>query len=129
MKPGKFIGPCDTRFINRKWDKLLTPYEYHASDGYIIRPESDFLTDLGSIPQPLQNLFPAREFKPAYIGHDWLYDTHEVSRQRADYYLNEMIYTLTNGDAVIKRLIIWSAVRLCGWYAWSKADNKALFSN
>jgi hypothetical protein len=130
MKPGRFLGICSTDRVNRDWKRVHQcparneRFAYIASDGYRIEPDDGFWTDLGSVPRICQNIIRRDEVEPAFIGHDWLYDRQEVPRWKADYYLAEMIYTLTYGYCPTRRFLIYWPVRIGGWWAWRLDANE-----
>lgn len=46
------------------------PLTYHHADGCYIQPDRHGITDMGSIPEPLQAVFPKDRFLDSYILHD-----------------------------------------------------------
>lgn len=83
-----------------------------------------FVTDLASIPKALRWFVSNDDYRvirPAII-HDWLYLKHRVdggsiSRAQADLLFYEMLRV--EGMGVIKAKLMYAAVRIGGWAAWS----------
>ena len=78
-----------------------------------------FETDGASIPWPL-NFFITRKprlWAPSVL-HDWLYTTHEVSREHADVIFYLML--LRHKTGLIEAWLMFRAVRIGGWWLWPK---------
>jgi len=109
----------------RKW-KLLRPFTYHVGSRHsrhVIKVPKGFLTDFASIPRTIEPLLaPWAKYNKAPIIHDFLYQTRELSRRKADrIFLEAMridLRTHKTGNAVAR--LEWAAVRLFGWLAWHK---------
>jgi len=101
--------------------------------------EPNIIIDLGSIPPPLQGLFPATEAPYAYFFHDCAYKFgglwvasdlksewkfKKLSRSKIDRIcLLDMMEA--GGIPLWRRRIIWSQVRMYGWACWSpKSPNQ-----
>jgi hypothetical protein len=100
--------------------KLLRGLTY-TSEKFKIRiyiPEG-FETDLGSIPQLLQGIFP-KDGKAmfAYILHDYLYYTGMYSQWECDSMLDEAMGTL--GVSYWRRKAVRSGLAVGGWYAYNQ---------
>ncbi len=100
-------------------------YYSNTTNEYIVVPIG-FETDLGSIPNILQGIFP-KDGKAmfAYILHDWLYKSGQYSRSVSDEMLEEAMECLNVGS--ITRKVIYSGLRIGGWVAWNehrKGDSK-----
>lgn len=100
--------------------RVVRPFIYEVgSPGsgrmFIVRP--GFLTDFASVPFGFRWLVPivGRHGKAAVL-HDWLYDTHVVSRRQADDIFYEAMGVL--GVRPWRRFLAWAAVRLFGAPAW-----------
>jgi hypothetical protein len=79
----------------------------------------EFSTDLGSIPQFLQGIFP-KDGKAmyAYILHDYLYATGLFTRSECDAILEEAMKSL--GVGWWTRKSVRAGLKLGGWVAWNK---------
>lgn len=110
MRPGTFTGSLYTEWVNRRWVRVFQHHErkffYTTSDGLKLQPPDKFLSDGGSIPWWIQWLLPCHEFLPCYIIHDTLCSLFNLPRWLKDYYLVEMIYTITCADAFFKRNLV-----------------------
>jgi hypothetical protein len=124
MKPGRFIGHCDVRWIDRDWWMVLRDFVYVASDGERITVKRGFYSDGGSLPWFLRGWISQTIFFPCFVLHDWLYNKLKYSKARADNIINEAIYSLTRGDGGIRRHAIHYGVHLLGWWAW-REDQRA----
>ncbi len=83
-------------------------------------------TDLGSIPQALQNIFP-KDGKAmfGYVLHDYLYQVGIYSRGESDDILEEAMECL--GVCWWRRKAVRFGLRIGGWVAWNehrKGDEK-----
>lgn len=97
-----------------KW-KLGQDLVYQGRDETFIVPK-DFETDLASVPRLFQNIIPPSGFhNKAAVVHDYLYRTDIVSRRDADGIFRRIMKE--NGVGVVRRWVMWSAVRLFGWMA------------
>jgi len=78
-----------------------------------------FETDLGSIPQFLQGIFP-KDGKAmyAYILHDYLYATGLFTRSESDAILEEAMKSL--GVSWWRRKSVKAGLKMGGWVAWNK---------
>lgn len=78
-----------------------------------------FDTDLGSIPQFLQAIFPKDgEALFAYILHDYLYYTGLFTRSESDDMLREAMKSLNVSWWRI--VAVRNGLRIGGWRAWNK---------
>jgi len=82
-----------------------------------------FETDLGSIPQVLQAIFP-KDGKAvlAYILHDYLYKTGKYTRSQTDDILEEAMKGLGVGWGT--RFSVREGLRVGGWIAWDQQREK-----
>lgn len=80
---------------------------------------SEIKTDLGSIPQALQGIFP-KDGKAmfAYILHDYLYQVGMFSRGETDAILEEAMKSL--GVSLWRRKSVRIGLALGGWKAWNE---------
>jgi len=85
-------------------------------------------TDLGSIPQILQNIFP-KDGKAmfGYIVHDWLYKTGKYSRSISDDILEEAMKVL--GVGWLARKSVRNGLRVGGWVAWNNHRKNDIITN
>ena len=89
-----------------------------------------FVTDGGSIPRPLWFfLNPTGQGMAAYVIHDWLYTTHELSRLESDKVLSDLLIKLDIGW--FPSLSAFWAVRAFGggkrsWDAPGPTENDAI---
>lgn len=93
-------------------------------EGLRVEVPQGFKTDGSSIPRPFTGLI-SRRFRyvvPSTV-HDWLYTSHEVSREEADvaFYLLLCHYGATS----IKALLMFTAVRAFGWIRWPKCKKQS----
>ena len=134
------------------WDAELNrirPLTYFDKKlGLFVRPCSPaqleagthFLTDLGSVPPPVQSFFPSAEAPYAYFFHDrgyqygglWVSVTYDratqvspvqgyqflkmTRREVDDLCLRCMLEA--GGVSLVRRNMIYDAVRVGGWAAW-----------
>lgn len=88
-----------------------------GSSDLITVPEG-FLTDFASVPRPFWILFPPDgQYTQAAVLHDFLYSTQLRPRKEADNIFLEAMEVL--GVPLIKRRIMWRAVRMFGWIPWN----------
>lgn len=104
-----------------KW-RVRAPIIYHVGNIKsldIISVPKGFITDFASIPQFFRNIIETvgKHGKGAVL-HDYLYYTGERPRDEADEIFNEAMGVL--GVSGWKRMIMYRAVRMFGWYAWNK---------
>jgi len=98
--------------------KLISSLVY-ASEGVYVVIEKGFVTDYASIPRVLWSLFPADAGdtrRPAVL-HDWLYVNHQgLNRTYVDMMFRRALKE--EGASLVKRWLMWSAVRTFGWRFW-----------
>lgn len=103
----------------RKW-KLFRSFTYHVGSKYnksVIKVPVGFVTDFASIPWVFWTFLPSwGKYGKAAVLHDYLYQTHNVSRHMADVIFYEAM--LVGGTAKWKAKVMYSAVRSWGWLAW-----------
>jgi len=102
----------------RTTKSILTYYTEIFKSQLLLVPE-DTETDLGSIPQMFQNVFP-KDGKAmfAYILHDYLYKTGLFTRKESDDILEEAMKSL--GVSWWRRKAVREGLRVGGWVAWNK---------
>jgi hypothetical protein len=94
-------------------------YQTHAYDK--IRVPIGFTTDLASVPQLFQNLFPKDgKYKDAAVVHDYLYSTQglygKFTRKQSDKIFSQAMKDL--GVSWWRRSMIYRAVRIGGAGSW-----------
>jgi hypothetical protein len=93
-------------------------FDSYLFAGVITVPKG-FVSDLASIPRPLQNFIQKDEPLEAAIIHDWLYSWQcglGISREAAD---NIFLEAMTvAGMGRIKRGLVYNAVRYFGGKSW-----------
>ena len=106
---------------NHLWE-LHVPLEYHvghADSSEVITVPEGFITDFASVPRAFWWLLPpAGKYAGAALVHDYLYRTHLYSRKDADDIFLEAMEVLQVPRW--KREIMYYAVRMFGWKAYSK---------
>lgn len=76
-------------------------------------------TDLASVPRvALLWLIAGGDAPASAVVHDWLYKTGFLSRMQADRVFRDLIQI--ESYSVVKAWILWSGVRLGGWWTWRK---------
>ena len=113
-----------------------TPLTYHypvdpnnRNRVLLLRPDTHFLTDLGSIPHRLQWWFPPDEFERAYLMHDSAYEDHglwmlcegswrfqALRRIEIESLLRDMVRS--EGCGEYRAWMIWKAVLWFGRSTW-----------
>jgi len=120
---------------------LQRPLTYRPGDdpGEEITVPAGFVTDLASIPRWAWVLLPPDgPWVKAAIIHDFLYATggdgvwkrhspgitraEPYTRAEADKILRQAMHN--RGVDVVRRNIIWAAVRVGGWAGWGKGEDK-----
>lgn len=99
---------------SQDWSTVIAP-------GVNLRILAGFLSDGATIPRLLQSAFTPRfegtTFGPAY-GHDGLYAARLVPRATADLIFFRQL--LASGVHPAKARGYYFAVRMCGWWTWSR---------
>ena len=98
--------------------RLLAPLRYQSAVlGALLEVPTGFLTDLASVPRlPLAYLLAGDTAHEAAVVHDWLYQNRISTRAQADAVLDEAM--AVTGEPRWRRLLMWSAVRAAGGWAW-----------
>jgi len=104
---------------------LLSELNYFTK---VVKPQminvpSGIKTDLGSIPQALQNIFP-KDGKAmfGYILHDYLYQTGMFTKNQSDAILEEAMKVL--GVSWWRRKSVRAGLFIGGWVAWNEHRKK-----
>lgn len=107
--------------------QVIDDTDYLTDFGKFTVPDG-FITDLASVPKLFRSILPHDgKYLEAAILHDWMYRTHCVTQKQADViFLSEMKRLKV---PLIKRRLIYRAVRMFGWKAYKrhnhcKGDNK-----
>jgi len=85
-----------------------------------------FTTDFGSVPWFASWLVHPTFQVEAFVLHDWLYSSGEVSRQDADAIMRRVLREL--GAGTISRWSAWVGVRLGGWLPWNRHEKRRRIS-
>ena len=97
--------------------ELLEPFQWTCAGREHVVP-AGFRYDYASVPRIGWGLLPPND--PQYAAsariHDYLYETHLYTRWVADHIMLEGFRFM--GVPRWKRMIMYSAVRSCGWSAW-----------
>jgi len=105
----------------RTW-KLFKAFKYHVGNRYsknIISVPAGFVTDFASIPWFFWAVLPYwGRYGKASVIHDWLYQTHQVSRRMADLIFYEAM--LVSGTQKWKAKIMHLAVRIFSGFTWKE---------
>jgi hypothetical protein len=104
--------------------ELLSPIHYYSrKHKVLIKVPIGLKTDLGSIPQMLQGIFP-KDGKAmfAYILHDYLYKIGKFTRSESDDILENAMKRLGVGWGTRKS--VRTGLALGGWVAWNKHREK-----
>lgn len=120
-----FLTHLDARAIPKGNWLLLSDLDFLYEE-CLIRAPKGFISDLASIPKGLRWLISVNEdHRQAAVIHDFLYskkgeiDFFMFSRAEAD---EVFLYAMkVSGVSWWKRKLMFRAVRLGGWYRWSKA--------
>lgn len=103
--------------------KVQTDFEYHVGaedSNEIIYVKAGTITDGASIPKFAWSIIggPLGRYAPAAVVHDECYRRKLYPRKRCDQIFLEAMKVLRIW--IIKRLMMYRAVRLFGWMAWNK---------
>jgi hypothetical protein len=102
-----------------KW--ILTKTLFYQSDiakQVFVIPRG-FQTDFASVPRlPIIYWLTGNTATEAAVVHDWLYNTHTVSRAMADAVLREA--AAVTGVPAWRRWMMWAGVRFGGEPYWDK---------
>lgn len=109
--------------------RLELPVVYEAESGETIVVPPGFVTDLASIPQIAQAIYPVNDkHRLAAVVHDYLYTIQDRSRAAADLMFLEAMAACD--VRWTQRRVMYRGVRLGGWIIWNSnahalADNPA----
>lgn len=95
----------------------------NLGSGDVITVPKGFVTDCASVPFPFKMFIPVSGlYNQAAVLHDYLYATQTRSRKEADNIFLEAMTVL--GVNVIKRQLMYRAVRLFAWIPWNHHKRK-----
>lgn len=117
MKPA-FLTDLDVRAVPQGY-RLLAPLTYYSAhlDKLITVPDG-FVTDFASIPAPGRILISGHgQDRWAAVVHDYLYSIKH-DRKQADAVFLEALELM--GVNLIKRRLMYRAVRTGGWFFYAK---------
>ena len=95
--------------------------------GYRITIDSGFIWDGASVPklaQPIVGSPFTGLYQRAALFHDALYACKGLSRKLADRIF--LILMLSDGVSVSKAITMYNAVRIGGWYSWSRHTKESV---
>lgn len=103
----------------RNW-VLVEEFDYDVGaegSGDTVHVPAGFVTDFASVPQFLWSILPYwGKYGKAAVVHDYLYSTHQKTKQETDRVFLEAM--LVEGTPKSKAEIMYWAVRLFGFWAW-----------
>lgn len=116
-----FIGNLDTRLIKDDKDglvQLLAPFSFQSDRlKRTFTAPVGFQTDYCSVPRvPLAYDMLGNRARMSGTIHDWLYSSHETTREEADQVLHEML--LIDGVSECEAGQFYLAVRMFGASHW-----------
>ncbi len=111
--------PLDVSVLPDGRRRLNRPLSY-LIDGVNITVPAGFVTDYSS--HPALSRFIVRFDKVDYAGvvHDWLYQTGEMSRSKADKIWRRVAQYGTHSANWAQAWSSWLGIRLGGWRTWRK---------
>lgn len=101
--------------------ELVERLEYSTlAGGLTVAVPKGFITDFASVPRLLWSVFPPMgRYSRAAVIHDWLYSNSKTcSRFLADAIFRDAMKDL--GVPMWRRVVMYYAVRICGWKGWVK---------
>jgi len=106
--------------------KTARAFTYFVGEEYsedrIVVPKG-FETDLASVPWPASMLIPkSGKYNPAAVLHDYICSTQERPRAECDRIFLEAMEVV--GVPLVKRRIMYRAVRMFGWISWRNHSYK-----
>lgn len=102
---------------------MLVPFIYDSAQNGSIEVPAGFITDFASTPRvPLAYWLTGGTAVAPAIIHDWLYQTHHVTRRRAD----AIFYEAMRSEQMPRWRsgVMWLAVRLGGWWAYRSGPQR-----
>jgi len=78
-----------------------------------------FITDFASVPRiPIAFFLTGNAAQSAAVIHDWLYMTHQTTKEVADAIFREA--SIVAGVPLWRAWLMWAGVRIGGWNAWNR---------
>lgn len=97
-------------------------YGYHVGGAKPVRVMKGFVSDGASIPRALWSIVGCPDtFTYEALAHDWLYMTHECSREDADFLFYVLL--IDGGVNKFRARAMYHAVRLAGRWAWERGED------
>jgi len=98
--------------------RLFKNFRVKISDRQTVVVPKGFVTDFASVPRLFWRIVPPwGVYSPAAVVHDYLYHNGALSRKESDRIFLKLMKRL---DVPLwKRTVMYLAVRLFGWSAWS----------
>lgn len=120
-----FLTELQIKPAKENFWRLTAPLIYEFPDGTvtIIVPEG-FECDMESIPWYIRWYLPENSIREqAAVVHDWLYTTHECTRELSDQLFKQVLLDI----GVSKRTanLMYQAVRLFGGPHWKAKERKS----
>jgi hypothetical protein len=108
----------DTSHDGRGTWQLLQALIYDSDvAGKVIVVPAGFVTDLASVPRiPVAFLLAGDTANHAAVVHDWLYTSHEVTKEVADNVLQEAAIVM--GVPAWRAWLMWAGVHVGGNSSW-----------
>lgn len=121
-----FTDPLIVKKLKSGFWETAGEFEYHVgeegSDNKIKVP-AGFLTDFASVPRIFWMIYPPDgQYTQAAVLHDYLYNIQDRPRATADAIFLEAMKVL--GVPLLRRRIIYRAVRIFGWIPWNNGARK-----
>lgn len=114
-----FLTPLRVELVAHHTWRLTQPLQYECRDGSIIRVPRGFVTDFASVPRiPVAWLVAGDTGHRAAVIHDWLYESHETSRDVADRLFYEILRE--DGEPSWRAWLMYVTVRLFGGHVYRK---------
>ena len=102
------------------WREIVLLESLHYQDAvrcdYLV--PKGLRSDYGSVPRLFWSWIPPHQYRAEYLLHDALYMGEVVSRAEADKILRHALAEA--GCNLIRRNIIYTAVRIGGYFVWRK---------
>lgn len=139
MKPTQnFPLPLKVEFLDGKRWKVFEPFVYRSAKYGVRTIQADTIFDFGSIPPKLHGLISPTCVGKSFLVHDDAYERGDLTREQADDLFWECMavesreqtearksaiaarsgFIPEKGTGLIRRWIIWRAVRRFGFIAW-----------
>lgn len=121
-----FTAPLTVTKIGLRLWRVEREFTYHIgteNSNETITVPIGTVTDFASVPRLFWILMPPDGvYTQAAVLHDFLYQTQQYIRRKADYIFLEAMGIL--GVPRLQRQTMWLAVRLWGWIPWNARKSK-----